>query len=99
MRAETQTEPSCSCTVIPAPTPRGGAWLPDSADADMSFVCPDFRGYGHATGPAPDAAPEAYCDRAMAQDVATLTRDLGNEDLVRRRTRPRSRCRIPPCPG
>jgi haloacetate dehalogenase len=43
----------------------------------MSVVCPDLRGYGHSTGPAPDATHEAYCDRAMAQDVATLMRDLG----------------------
>jgi haloacetate dehalogenase len=46
-------------------------------DAEMSVVCPDLRGYGHSTGPAPDTAPEAYCDRAMAQDVGTLMRDLG----------------------
>ena len=54
-----------------------GRVAPRLADAEMSVVCPDLRGYGHSTGPAPDAAHEAYCDRAMAQDVATLMRDLG----------------------
>ncbi len=56
-----------------------GRVAPRLADAEMSVVCPDLRGYGHSTGPAPDAAHEAYCDRAMAQDVATLMRDLGYE--------------------
>lgn len=50
---------------------------PRLAEAGLSVVCPDLRGYGHSTGPAPDGDHERYSDREMARDVATLMRDLG----------------------
>jgi pimeloyl-ACP methyl ester carboxylesterase len=54
-------------------------WLlaPILADAGLSVVCPDLRGYGRSTGPAPDPGHESYSDHAMGVDVATLMSTLG----------------------
>ena len=54
-------------------------WLlaPILADAGLSVVCPDLRGYGRSTGPAPDPGHESYSDQAMGDDVATLMSILG----------------------
>lgn len=49
--------------------------------AGHSVICPDLRGYGQSVGPEPDAAHERYCDRVMAQDVATLMSNLGHSQF------------------
>ncbi|QGN59355.1 alpha/beta fold hydrolase [Nostocoides sp. HKS02] len=48
-------------------------------DAGFTVVCPDLRGYGQSTGPAPDANHTAYSDRAMASDVVRLMQALGHD--------------------
>jgi haloacetate dehalogenase len=54
-------------------------WLlaPILADAGLSVVCPDLRGYGRSTGPEPDPGHELYSDQAMGDDVAALMSTLG----------------------
>lgn len=52
---------------------------PQLVDAGYSIVCPDLRGYGRSSKPAPDTDHEVYCDRAMAGDVVALMRALGHE--------------------
>ncbi len=47
--------------------------------AGHTVVCPDLRGYGRSTGPAPDAGHRAYAKRAVAGDVRALMRLLGHE--------------------
>ena len=49
------------------------------ADGGLTVVCPDLRGYGRSSKPAPDERHEAYCDRAMAADIAALMGDLGHD--------------------
>lgn len=44
----------------------------------FTVVCPDLRGYGRSSKPAPDEAHEVYSDRAMARDVVALMRALGH---------------------
>lgn len=55
------------------------AVAPVLADAGLTVVCPDLRGYGQSSKPAPDAEHRAYCDRAMAADVAALMAQLGHQ--------------------
>jgi haloacetate dehalogenase len=43
-----------------------------------TVVCPDLRGYGESTGPAPSDL-EAYAGSAMAGDIAALMERLGHE--------------------
>jgi haloacetate dehalogenase len=50
---------------------------PILADAGLSVVCPDLRGYGRSTGPEPDPGHESYSDQAMSNDVVTLMSTLG----------------------
>lgn len=52
---------------------------PDLARRGLTVICPDLRGYGRSSKPAPDAQNERYCDRTMARDVVALVRDLGHE--------------------
>lgn len=52
---------------------------PRLAEAGLSVVCPDLRGYGRSVGPAPDAEHERYCDRAMAGDIVSLMSGLGHD--------------------
>ncbi len=47
--------------------------------AGHTVVCPDLRGYGRSTGPAPDAEHRAYAKRAVAGDVRALMRLVGHE--------------------
>jgi haloacetate dehalogenase len=44
-----------------------------------AVVCPDLRGYGRSSKPAPDDGHEVYCDRAMADDIVALMTALGHE--------------------
>jgi len=55
---------------------------PRLAEAGLSVVCPDLRGYGRSSKPAPDERHETYCDRAMAHDAAVLMATLGHERFV-----------------
>ncbi|WP_097677329.1 alpha/beta fold hydrolase [Nigerium massiliense] len=47
--------------------------------AGLAVVCPDLRGYGQSSTPSPDPEHHAYCDRAMADDIARLMSQLGHE--------------------
>ncbi len=47
--------------------------------AGHTVVCPDLRGYGRSTGPAPDTGHRAYAKRALAGDVRALMRLIGHE--------------------
>jgi haloacetate dehalogenase len=49
---------------------------PDLA-RDFTVVCPDLRGYGSSSKPAPDAANELYSKRAMAADMVAVMAGLG----------------------
>ncbi|MFE9406505.1 alpha/beta fold hydrolase [Streptomyces sp. NPDC006530] len=44
----------------------------------FTVVCPDLRGYGRSTGPAPTADHSGYSKRAVAADVAEVMRSLGH---------------------
>jgi len=63
--------------------PRTGAtWhrvAPRLVDAGFTVVCPDLRGYGRSTSPAPTADHSAHSKRAVAGDVALLMTALGHE--------------------
>ncbi|WP_275291016.1 alpha/beta hydrolase [Amycolatopsis sp. La24] len=51
---------------------------PRLAEAGLTVVCPDLRGYGRSAKPDPDENHEVYCDRAMAADIVALMRSLGH---------------------
>ncbi|MGW3464717.1 alpha/beta fold hydrolase, partial [Streptomyces olivaceoviridis] len=44
----------------------------------FTVVCPDLRGYGRSTGPAPTADHAGYSKRAVAGDVVEVMRSLGH---------------------
>lgn len=44
---------------------------------DFTVVCPDLRGYGASSKPAPDAANQRYSKRAMAADMVAMMDSLG----------------------
>ncbi|MFC9847961.1 alpha/beta fold hydrolase [Streptomyces sp. NPDC060223] len=44
----------------------------------FTVVCPDLRGYGRSTGPAPAADHAGYSKRAVAGDVVEVMRSLGH---------------------
>lgn len=52
---------------------------PRLAATGFTVVCPDLRGYGQSTGPAPDSEHRLYSDRAMATDIAQLMTSLGHD--------------------
>ncbi|MFE0521642.1 alpha/beta fold hydrolase [Streptomyces sp. NPDC058954] len=45
----------------------------------FTVVCPDLRGYGRSTGPAPTADHAGYSKRAVAGDVVAVMRALGHD--------------------
>jgi haloacetate dehalogenase len=47
--------------------------------AGYTVVCPDLRGYGRSSTPAPDERHERYSNRTMARDVVALMAHLGHE--------------------
>ncbi len=51
---------------------------PQLAAAGHSVVCPDLRGYGRSSKPAPAADHAPHSKRAMAGDVVALMRRLGH---------------------
>ncbi|WP_415842779.1 alpha/beta fold hydrolase [Nocardia ninae] len=51
---------------------------PQLALAGFTVVCPDLRGYGRSSKPAPDERHEVYCDRTMAADIVALMRSRGH---------------------
>lgn len=55
------------------------AVAPALASAGLTVVCPDLRGYGQSTKPAPDDEHYVYSDRAMAADIVGLMTGLGHE--------------------
>jgi haloacetate dehalogenase len=50
---------------------------PRMVDRGFTVVCPDLRGYGRSTGPAPTADHSAHSKRAVAGDLAGLMQRLG----------------------
>jgi haloacetate dehalogenase len=63
--------------------PRTGAtWhrvAPQLVDAGFTVVCPDLRGYGRSTSPAPTADHSAHSKRAVAGALARMMSTLGHE--------------------
>lgn len=55
------------------------AVAPRLVAAGHTVVCPDLRGYGQSSKPAPGHGHEVYSDRAMAGDVVRLMAGLGHE--------------------
>lgn len=55
------------------------AVAPQLAAAGHTVICPDLRGYGRSSKPAPDPEHLTYCDRAMASDIVGLAAGLGHE--------------------
>ncbi|MFS0853420.1 alpha/beta fold hydrolase [Microbacterium sp. 179-I 3D4 NHS] len=49
-----------------------------------TVICPDLRGYGRSTGPAPTPDHAAHSKRAVAEDMLAVARHLGHDtfDLV-----------------
>ncbi|TGN79799.1 alpha/beta hydrolase [Streptomyces bauhiniae] len=45
----------------------------------FTVVCPDLRGYGRSTGPAPTADHSGHSKRAVAGDVVEVMRALGHD--------------------
>ncbi len=62
--------------------PRTGAtWhkvAPRLVEAGFTVVCPDLRGYGRSTGPAPSPDHRPHSKRAVAGDMAQLMTALGH---------------------
>ncbi|MFF4910896.1 alpha/beta fold hydrolase, partial [Streptomyces sp. NPDC001260] len=57
-----------------------GTWhrvAPRLVRRGFTVVCPDLRGYGRSTGPAPTADHAGYSKRAVAGDVVAVMRALG----------------------
>jgi haloacetate dehalogenase len=52
---------------------------PQLAAAGHTVVCPDLRGYGCSTSPAPEPDHRQASKRAMAGDILSLMTDLGHE--------------------
>ena len=46
--------------------------------AGHTVVCPDLRGYGLSSAPAPEPDHTTYCDRTMAADIVSLMERLGH---------------------
>jgi haloacetate dehalogenase len=44
----------------------------------FTVVCPDLRGYGRSSGPAPTADHTGYSKRAVADDMVAVMRSLGH---------------------
>ena len=63
--------------------PRTGAtWhrvAPKLVEAGFTVICPDLRGYGRSTSPAPSADHSAHSKRAVAADMAQMMTVLGHE--------------------
>lgn len=63
--------------------PRTGAtWYrvaPRLVDAGFTVICPDLRGYGQSTSPAPTLDHSAHSKRAVADDMVRLMSALGHE--------------------
>lgn len=55
---------------------------PNLARRGLAVLCPDLRGYGRSSKPAPDEEHERYGDRTMADDVVALVRRLGHETFA-----------------
>ena len=47
-----------------------------------TVVCPDLRGYGQSSKPAPAPTHETYSKRAMADDMLELMRTLGHDTFA-----------------
>lgn len=47
--------------------------------AGHTVICPDLRGYGRSSKPAPDAAHTVYCAATKAADTVALARALGHD--------------------
>jgi haloacetate dehalogenase len=52
---------------------------PRLMDRGFTVVCPDLRGYGRSTGPAPAADHTAHSKRTVSGDLTRLMRQLGHE--------------------
>lgn len=48
----------------------------------FTVICPDLRGYGRSTGPAPTPDHSAHCKRAAAEDVLRVAKELGHDDFL-----------------
>jgi haloacetate dehalogenase len=63
--------------------PRTGAtWhrvAPKLVEAGFTVICPDLRGYGSSTSPAPAVDHSAHSKRAVAGDIARMMTALGHE--------------------
>ena len=55
---------------------------PIIAASGHTVVCPDLRGYGQSSKPAPAADHSTHSKRAMAQDVLQLMRHLGHSTFA-----------------
>jgi haloacetate dehalogenase len=51
-------------------------------DRGFTVVCPDLRGYGRSSGPAPTADHTANSKRAVAGDLVALMRQLGHHRFL-----------------
>jgi haloacetate dehalogenase len=49
------------------------------AERGYTVICPDLRGYGQSSGPAPAADHSTASKRAMANDILYVARELGHE--------------------
>jgi haloacetate dehalogenase len=58
------------------------AVAPALVAAGLTVVCPDLRGYGRSSKPAPDDEHHTYSDRAMAGDVVRLMTGLGHAEFA-----------------